>query len=689
MLPKTTIFLGSLLAFLIEPMAGRALLPHFGSGAGVWVACLCAFQVFLVAGYACGAAVAKHRRRVGPYAVLVVAAAAYTAFVSPKCIGAFGVGGTLGVVLALAAAVLPAFLLLSANATVVQSVCGGAYGLYAVSSAGSLAGLMAYALCIEPLVGVRAQWLGVAVGMAAYAGLLAAVNGRQGADDKARTTGGRVAGRQDGRWRAALWAGLPFVGCATLTSATAHLTMDIAGLPLAWAILLALYLLSWVVAFSPFCERHLTAFVVAGSVAALGAAVAAVASGAQPSDRFAWNALGVGGLLAVGLAAVHGILYASRPSGARLGVYYLLISAGGALGGVAAAILAPLCFDSVAEYPVSLLAVALCLGAWMSKRIGAGCAAANGSANGWWGYSGCAAVALVLAWGRIGDVHSADGALVHRARGFYGLMSVRERVIAASSGETAKVRTLFNGGTVHGFQVAHPSLRGKPTMYYSLNGGGIALTNHRKWKDGEPMAVGVVGLGVGTLAAYGRAGDTYRFYEISPEVIAIATNADCFSFVADSPAKVEMREGDARFTLAEDAARGVRYDVLVVDAYCGDAVPMHLATAEAFETYGEALADGGVIAIHLSNWHIDLWPVVKAAARELGMDAYGTSADAVLGEFAAATDWAFLTKGEYRPRIPTCCRIVDWSRVKDIEMPTDDRGSLLPFLRFNYAVPTL
>ena len=492
----------------------------------------------------------------------------------------------------------------------------------------------------------------------------------------------------NGEWghgRPLLWIGLPFVGCATLTAATSHLTMDIAGLPLVWAVLLALYLLSWVVAFSSFCERHLAAFAVAGSAATLVAAVASVATGSQPLDRFVWNAVGVGGLLSIGLAAVHGILYASRPAKERLGAYYLLISVGGALGGMAAAILAPLCFDSVAEYPISLLAVALCLGAWLSKRLDAAFPAVNRR----WGYSAFAAVALVLAWGRVGDVHSADGSLTHRERGFYGLMSVREREISASNGEKSKVHTLFNGRISHGFQVMHPRLKDKPTMYYSLNGGGIAITNHEKWKSGEPMRVGMIGLGVGTLAAYGREGDTYRFYEISPEDIAIATNTAYFSFVADSKAKVEICEGDARFTLSEDVRNGARYDVLVIDAYCGDAVPMHLVTAEAFRMYGDAVADDGVIAIHLSNWHIDLWPVVKAAARGLGMEAFGTSADAVLGEFASATDWAFLTRGAYSPRIPTCCRVVDWSSVKDIAMPTDDKGSLLPLLRFNFAVPTL
>ena len=692
MLARVVIFLGSFLAFLIEPMAGRALLPHFGSGAGVWVTCLCAFQALLVAGYACGAAVSGRRRMVYAYAALVVVAAGYTAFISPKCIGAFGADGAYGVGLSLAVAILPAFMLLSANATVVQSVCGGAYRLYAVSNAGSLAGLMAYALLVEPLVGMRTQWWAVAAGMVMYAVLLAVLN-RSSLDrinriNRVEEEGSAVAktmANKLGMRNAALWIGLPFVGCAALTATTSHLTMDIAGLPLVWAVLLALYLLSWVVAFTPFCERHLAAFALAGSAATLVAAVASVATGMQPFDRFVWNAVGVGGLLSVGLAAVHGILYASRPAKERLGMYYLLISVGGALGGMAAAVLAPLCLDSVAEYPLALLAVALCLGAWLAKWIGAAFPAANRL----WGYSAFAAVALVLAWGRMCDVHSADGSLAHRERGFYWLMSVREREISASNGERAKVRTLFNGRISHGFQVMHPRLKDKPTMYYSLNGGGIAITNHGKWKSGEPMRVGMIGLGVGTLAAYGREGDEYRFYEISPEDIAIATNAAYFSFVADSKAKVEICEGDARFTLAEDVRGGVKYDVLVVDAYCGDAVPMHLITAEAFRMYGEAIAEDGVIAIHLSNWHIDLWPVVKAAARELGMEAFGTSADAVLGEFAAATDWAFLTRGEYRPRIPTCCKVVDWSRVRDIAMPTDDKGSLLPLLRFNFAVPTL
>ena len=678
MLPKVVIFLGSFLAFLLEPMAGRALLPHFGSSTSTWITCLCAFQVFLVAGYAYGAWMSAGGRR-NPlkrivHVALLLAASAYTAVISPRLVAAFAGRGAGGVCLTLAATVLPAFLLLSANATIVQSLRGGEYRLYAVSSAGSLAGLLAYALFVEPLVGMQDQWRLVAVGLAGYAVLLG-VLGANGEEAAPSAVGAHddAPGRILPACAPLLWLGLSFVGCGTLTAATAHLTTDIAGLPIVWSLLLALYLLSWIVAFSPFCERHLPGFALAGSAATVVAAVASTVSGEEPLVRFVWNAAGVGGLLFAGLSAVHGMLYAARPARGRLGVYYLLVSVGGALGGVVAAAVAPRCFDSIAEYPLMLLAVALCLGAYLAK---------------WIGWSGLGAVAAVLAWGRMVDVHSGDGRLVHRERGFYGLMSVREREMKSSRGDLAKIHTLFNGRISHGFQVMHPSLRNKPTMYYSLNGGGIAITNHGKWKSGEPMSVGMIGLGVGTLAAYGRDGDAYRFYEISPEDIAIATDAAMFSFVSDSRADVEIAEGDARLELAKDVRLGRRFDVLVVDAYCGDAVPMHLITKEAFGMYADSLAEGGVIALHLSNWHMNLWPVVKAAVRELGMKAYGTSSGAVLGEFAAATDWAFLTREDYAPRVPTCCKAVDWSRIDDIEMPTDDKGSLLPLLRFNFTIPT-
>ena len=203
------------------------------------------------------------------------------------------------------------------------------------------------------------------------------------------------------------------------------------------------------------------------------------------------------------------------------------------------------------------------------------------------------------------------------------------------------------------------------------------------------MKVGMIGLGVGTLATYGRQGDRYMFYEISPEDIAIATDTNMFTYLSDSAASIDIRQGDARIELGKDVSRGERFDVLVIDAYSGDAVPLHLMTAEAFRLYRRAVNDDGVIAVHLSNWHLNLWPLMKAAAAELGWSVCGLTSDAVLGEFAAATDWAFLTGKPLSAIAPLCCRKVDWSCVKNVKLPTDDMGSILPFIHFNYAPPVV
>lgn len=197
----------------------------------------------------------------------------------------------------------------------------------------------------------------------------------------------------------------------------------------------------------------------------------------------------------------------------------------------------------------------------------------------------------------------------------------------------------------------------------------------------------MVGLGIGTLAAYGRSGDVFTFYEISREDIRIAKDDGLFTYLSDSRAEIDIREGDARIELAKDRDSGKKFDILVIDAYSGDAVPIHLVTAEAFRLYADIVKDDGMLALHVSNWHVDLWPIVKAAAREMGFDVVGVSSDAAPGELAAATDWAFLMR---RPRnliMPTCCHRIDWDKVPDRRLPTDMRGSLLPFIKFNFAAP--
>ena len=676
---KAIIFFGSFLTFALELTVGRTLLPFFGSAASVWVTSLCVFQVLLVAGYAYGAVFRNPR----VHAALLLVASVYTICVAPVLPYArLGLGAASSAWASVAVAVLaasgPVFVLFCANCTLVQRHSGGEYGLYAWSNLGSLAGLAFGALVLDPFVPVSWQWRIIGVGGIAIGSWFF----RRGPFDNDGAIGARDKGGVNGEPLTSMlpWAVLSGIGSASMTAATAYVTSDIIGVPLVWAVILGIYLTSWAVAFSRWGERLYLAFRVLGAAATLCVAVAACTSLGEPSARFLWNSVAVAGFLFFGLTALHSKLYSLRPPAKSLGRYYLAISAGGAVGGVLAAVVAPIVFSWVAEWPLCIAAVACAIAA-------GGVHGASATTAGRFALRTLpVVVAAVLFVGLVRDSHDADGRIVRRERGFYGVLTVREKTLQSPYGEVAR-RSLFNGRTCHGFQVDAPSMREKPSMYYSLNGGGIAFTNHPSYTMSRPMEVGMVGLGIGTLAAYGRSGDVFTFYEISREDIRIAKDDGLFTYLSDSCAAIDIREGDARIELAKDRDSGKKFDILVIDAYSGDAVPIHLVTAEAFRLYADIVKDDGMLALHVSNWHVDLWPIVKAAAREIGFDVIGVSSDAVPGELAAATDWAFLMRSPRNLIMPTCCHRIDWDKVPDRRLPTDMRGSLLPFIKFNFAAP--
>lgn len=246
------------------------------------------------------------------------------------------------------------------------------------------------------------------------------------------------------------------------------------------------------------------------------------------------------------------------------------------------------------------------------------------------------------------------------------------------------VNYLWCGQTTHGIQVNGSDLKIKGTSYYGETGGGIAVNAHPKFKNETPMVVGIVGLGAGTMACYGRPGDLYRFYEINPLVVDVAKDRSLFTYLSDSKASIDLVEGDARHMLeVEQASKDPLYDVLMIDAYSGDAVPCHLATKEAFELYLKRLAPNGILAVHVSNWHIDLLPLCKAAAKELDLAPYG-----VVGvqenTLTTSSVWVFMTRSKLTYRYPlwTQVREIDWDKVRDIKLPVDDCGSLVSLIRW-------
>lgn len=683
------IFWGAFLSFGLQPMAGRTLLPYFGGTASVWVTCLCAFQALFLAGYwyAFVPSGTGRGRTVAHLLAVVAAGCLLTWFGLRKnvILGTFvGLGPLLGVLSGVAASVGVAVVVLSANSTVVQSWSGGGrevYRLYAVGNAGSFAGLLAYPLCVEPFVPIRWQWLGFAVGTWLYAALLVGVwmarRPQESAVDNPEenvvtaTVGG-------GSW---LWAVVPMATSALLTATTAHLTGDFTPLPLLWAVLLGVFLLSWVVGFSHIGEKALPALAFIAALSLLAAGYAMIPHGSP----MRWFYLNLGAVLAVLLvvcSALHVWLFRVRPEPQKLQTYYLCIAAGGAAGGLMCGLCAPLAFDSIAEYPLALIMSGVLL-AMLLARLGRGKLSWLKKTG--WGVLVAALVCVGIAWV---SSQAKGGRVTWRERGFYGVASVRETTVRNAAGKEHQERWLYNGSTAHGFQVLMPGFEMTPTMYYNLSGGGIAFKSHQSYTNGTPMRVGMVGMGVGTLAAYGRKGDLYRFWEISPEVIKIATNSAYFTFLSQSKAKVEVIEADGRLALErERRAGGEKYDILEIDAFTGDSVPTHLITEEAFRLYLDLLKDDGILALHISNWHIDLWPTMKAAAQKFGLWKVGTYSPAVPGEFAAETGWVFMARKPFKPQMPDCCRDVNWDKVRDRSLITDECGSLLLDIRFGIVPP--
>lgn len=695
-LPKAVIFLGAFLVFIIQPMVGRTLLPFFGGMATVWVTCLATFQVLLLFGYFYAHVMAGKRGWIlyRIHTGLLVAAAAWTAwFIAANPSGlpvptGRGLAPPVAVMIAVLAMVGGPYVLLSANSSLVQVLAGrrrsqanrtgDVYHLYAVGNAGALAGLLSYPFLVEPFFSLTAQWSGFAVLTAVYAGLFSVCarlsRDEEGVREPRESVGAseRGAGQTSWSWR---WLALPGLSCFLLNAVTAYLTTDLSPLPLVWVVLLALFLLSYIIGFSRIGERGVAA---SGGVMLVFIGAAAVLLPQREGNvffRVLWPALG---LLFSGGLFLHGWLYRLRPAGAALTKYYLCVALGGALGGGFSGLLAPVLFSSVAEYPLALVLLLLTGAVYLleeRERLGKTVAQ--------YGLLG-AGLALFF----IGHAVMADGRNhpVLRVRSFYGVLTVFRTEAKSMLGEPIPLKTFNHGNTIHGIQFEPHYLRDKPTVYYTETGGGIGITGHPAYTNGFPMRVGLVGMGIGTLACWGRTNDLYRFYEIDENVIRIATNSTYFTFVRDSAARVEIVTGDARFELEKERERRQeQYDVLVLDAFTGDSVPYHLLTREAFALYFERLKPDGILAVHCSNWHINLAPICKAAGLQFDKKCVG-SVSSMEGVAVFAAVWSFISR---QPVDLSNKRVseIDWERVRDITLPSDGKGSLLSLIQPGFTLP--
>jgi hypothetical protein len=478
-----------------------------------------------------------------------------------------------------------------------------------------------------------------------------------------------------------------------LNSTTTHLSTDVSPFPLMWVVLLGAFLLSYSIGFSRTGERLLPVWLVL-SVAAASYAIRSMTGvgGGDGVNVFAHNFASGVALIFFGGLFLHSWLCRTRPEAGRLTSYYLCIALGGAAGGFLSGILPALVFDTVAEYPASVfLIVAAALGA-LATVLGPDCLRAARFFRPGFAfnsrYVGMAFAAALLATAHAIAMRNRPiyATVYGRSRNFYGCLLVARcyvmpAVDAARSSARPRYPTtiLHHGNTAHGLEPEAEEMRFGATAYYGPTGGGLAFSLHPDYAAGRPLSVAIIGMGAGTQAWYGREGDRIKFYEINQAVVDAANRH--FTFLKRSKATISVVVADARKALeGETAADEGKYDVLVVDAYSGDSVPFHLITRQAFELYASRMKDDGILALHISNWHIDLLPVCKAAARHLGMEALGTKGGG--GLFTWGSTWVFLSRRGLSPPGEGVA-VQNWDDVRDIPLPDDEKGSILPFVRFH------
>jgi predicted membrane-bound spermidine synthase len=665
-----TIFCSAFLLFLIQPIASKHILPWFGGSAAVWAVCMSFFQALLLAGYAYADVVSRKlvpKLQVALHLLLLVigfATLQVLADASWKPTG--NEDPSLRILLMLAASIGLPYFLLSSTGPLVQSwvarssVDTRVYRLFSLSNLASLIGLLAYPFVIEPRFALGQQAVVWTVVYAFYTLLCAAAAVMflkrlpapsvawspppvPGPKERAwsptlpppefvatqPSTFGDLVANDDARrdrlatplpsrgerWR---WFALSALGSWLLVATTNHLTRDVASIPFLWIVPLVLYLLTFVICFES--DRwYRRSWLLLPVLLATGLCSYTLWAG-TPGGSSLTVAIAI---FSVGLflqcVFLHGELAARRPSQEHLTRFYLMLSLGGAVGGALVSLVAPRVLPAYYELGFGYILLALIAFQLVRRQplAAVACAAA---------VVGCAA-SLVL---EVRYDHDGSRQLL---RNFYGTLSTSDH---DTDQPLAAYRLLRHGSVIHGEQYLAPERQREPTTYYGVTSGlGRAILVTRR----EGQRVGVIGLGAGTTAAYGKSGDVHRFYEINPQVIDIARSE--FTFLSGTAAKTEMVLGDARLMLEQEAPQG--YDVLAVDAFSGDSVPVHLITREALAVYMRHVRDGGIVAFHVTNRHLNLAPVVKQLANDAKLLAVLVH-DPAENSALRRTDWVLVTR---------------------------------------------
>ncbi len=680
-----TLFVSALLLFWVQPLIAKMILPLLGGAPAVWNTAMMFFQLVLLAGYGYAhlltRAVPPSRQAWIHGAVLVAAVTALPFAVGDQVpptdaaspVVALWLVGRLFVILGLP------FFALAASAPLLQSwftrtghpAAGDPYFLYGASNLGSLAALLAFPLALEPLTTLSLQsrlWTGVFAMLVAMVLACAAVARRSSPRDGESPAAIGITASPLTRWRArALWIALAFIPSSLLLGVTSYITTDVASAPLLWVIPLTLYLLSFVVTFARRPPIR-ASWSLTGQAASISILLLLFMIPTPPLSLV----IPAHYLAFFFIALVcHGMLAARRPPPARLTEFYFCLSLGGALGGVFNALLAPILFSSTCEYPLALiLSCAL--------RAASGPAAKPNKMDFLLPLAVLAAViALIEGWSRLGAIGPAavmaailaialvvfslgnralrfslavaavlvpttldrsNKGVLEQERSFFGV----HRVMVDPA---APMLELAHGTTTHGAEFTNPARWRTQVRYYNQGGPIGQFFARLRAVHPEPQRVAVIGLGAGVLACYALPGDAWTFYEIDPVVVRIAQDTRYFHYLEQRGGSATIVLGDGRLSLK--AGPSHRYEVLILDAFNSDAIPMHLLTREAIALYLDQLSEAGVLALHISNRNLDLKPMLAALARDLGLsgrdELYQPSPAEEAGG-AVGSEWAVLAR---------------------------------------------